>query len=290
MPRLTKRKSRVAMLLTILALPVLLYACASLGGGEEKPWRVAENRTKVSGMGDLAWFSGGEEASGLEQTVIFVHGTPGSATAWKDYIHNVPPGFRFISIDRPGFGNSEPEAVPELERQALVLGALMKDQEAPVILVGHSLGGPIIAQAAIDYPEQVGALVILAGSLDPALEKINPLQHVGKWWPVSSLLPRALYNANLEIFALEIELENLAKNLHLIEIPVLIVHGTQDRLVPYDNVAYMKQKLTNARVDVVTLEGQNHFLPWNSREAVDQAIKTAATRVDQHEAHRSLID
>lgn len=290
MLRLTKRKSRIAILLSILVLPVVLYACAGAGGGEEEPWRVNENRTSVSGMADLAWFSGGGTKADAQQTVIFVHGTPGSATAWKDYIHNVPPGFRFLSIDRPGFGNSEPGVVPELERQARALGALMKDQEQPVILVGHSLGGPIIAQAAINFPEQVSALVILAGSLDPALEKINPLQHVGKWWPISSLLPRTLYNANLEIFALEAELEKLGRSLHLIKIPVLIVHGTQDRLVPYENVAYMEQMLTNARVEVVTLEGQNHFLPWNSREAVEQAIKSAATRAKQPEAHRSLID
>lgn len=290
MPGLMKRNSRIAILLSILVLPVLLYACAGTGGGEEKPWRVDENRTRVSGMADLAWFSGSGSKVGAEQTVIFVHGTPGSATAWRDYIHDVPQGFRFISIDRPGFGNSESGVVPELERQALALGALMKDQKTPVILVGHSLGGPIIAQAAIDFPEQVSALVILAGSLDPALEKINPLQHIGKWWPVSRLLPRALYNANLEIFALEAELEELGRSLHLIEIPVLIIHGTRDRLVPYENVAYMEQTLTNARVEVVTLEGQNHFLPWNSREAVDQAIKTAASRADEADALRSLID
>lgn len=278
------------MLLTILVLPVLLYACSGSGGGKEKPWHVAENRTKVSGMEDLAWFSGGEERAAPNQTVIFVHGTPGSATAWMDYNHNVPTGFRFVSIDRPGFGNSEPGVVPKLEMQALALGALMKGQKTPVVLVGHSLGGPIIAQAAIDYPEQVGALVILAGSLDPALEKINPFQHVGKWWPVSRLLPRALYNANLEIFALEAELERLGRSLHLIEIPVLIVHGTQDHLVPYENVAYMEQMMTNARLDVVTLEGQNHFLPWNARETVDQAIKTAATRINEADVPRSLTD
>lgn len=290
MPHLPKRKSLVTILLAVLVLPAVLYACAGTGGSGEDRWRVDENRTRIPGMADLTWFGSKDETSTASQTVIFVHGTPGDAAAWKDYIHNTPSGFRFIAIDRPGFGRSGAEAVPELDQQALALGTLMKQQSSPVILVGHSLGGPIVAQAAIDYPGQVGALVILAGSLDPGLEKINPLQHIGKWWPVSKLLPRSLYNANLEIFALEAELEKLRERLHLLRLPVFIVHGTQDRLVPYENVAYMEQMMTNADVEVVTLEGQNHFLPWNSRETVDLAIKTAAIRVNQDGVQRSLID
>ena len=68
-------------------------------------------------------------------------------------------------------------------------------------------------------------------------------------------------------------LEPLLKH---IEAPVIIVHGTQDDLVPFANVAYLQEKLSKARcVKTVTLENQNHFLPWNSETRVREAIAWA---------------
>lgn len=238
-------------------------------------------------IGELAWFADGEDAV---QSVVFVHGTPGSSSAWKGYVHDVPAGFRFVAIDRPGFGASSDNAVPELDRQANALTPFLPEEGPGAILVGHSLGGPIVARAAIDYPDQVGALVIIAGSLDPGLEKINPLQHLGRWWPISKLLPTSLYNSNLELFALEAELGKLKQDLDQLTIPVIVVHGTKDRLVPYDNVAFMKQMMTNATLEVVTLEDKNHFLPWNSKDVVDEAIQRASHMLNESTITVSLID
>lgn len=268
-----------------LVLLGVLYACAGSSG--DNPREVPQSRKLVPGVGEVAWFRGGAEAA---RTVAFVHGTPGSASAWKDYFGDVPSQFNFIALDRPGFGASTDSAVPELDRQASALVSLLPEGRDKAILVGHSLGGPIIARAAIDFPERVGALVIVAGSLDPNLEKINPLQHIGRWWPISKILPRSLYNANLEIFALQAELEKLGDDLDQITLPVVIVHGTQDRLVPYENVAYMKQMMTNADLDIVTLEGLNHFLPWNSKTIVDEAILRTSLILDESPNGTSLID
>ena len=59
-------------------------------------------------------------------------------------------------------------------------------------------------------------------------------------------------------------------------IKVVIVHGTQDDLVPVANVPFMQARLQGARcVKVVLLEGRNHFLPWNSEAAVRDAIREA---------------
>ena len=287
MPRSLAKISISALLLCGLILLTLLYACAGAGSARDDPWEATRSGKLVPGVGEVIWFAGGEDAA---RAVVFVHGTPGSASAWKDYIQNVPSGFNFLAIDRPGFGASSHSAVPELGRQADALVSLLPDDGGKAILVGHSLGGPIIARAAVDFPDRVGALVIVAGSLDPGLEKINPLQYVGRWWPVSKMLPGSLYNSNLEIFALKAELELLKQDLARITIPVIIVHGTKDRLVPYENVAYMKQAMTNAALEVVTLEGQNHFLPWNSKDIVDEAIRRASQMMDESGKGTSLSD
>jgi pimeloyl-ACP methyl ester carboxylesterase len=100
-------------------------------------------------------------------------------------------------------------------------------------------------------------------------------QHVGDTWPVSALLPRWLRNTNREIIALEPQLAALAPRLAAIRIPVTIVHGTKDSLVPFANVAFMKQSMTGTKAMDVTVLDQNHFLPWNSKAEVDAAIAKA---------------
>lgn len=253
------------------ALPVLATACGPPGPNMDEGAiaKLPRATYEVAGQGYTVSYLHAGDAAG--HRVLFVHGTPGSAGAWADYLANVPSGFEYVAVDRPGFGESGPDgAVTSLENQARALDPLIKPG---TVLVGHSLGGPIIAKAAALFPDKVAGLIIVAGSLDPGLEEINWLQYVGDAGVVSWMLPRAIRNANSELMPLEGELEILSSQLERIRAPVIIIHGTQDDLVPFANVAFMKAKLTNAKLmDTVVLDGLNHFLPWNSKPVIDKAI------------------
>jgi len=209
--------------------------------------------------------------------LILVHGTPGAATGWADYLLQPPPGVELVALDRPGFGRSGPaDAVPGLAAQAAAVAALLPADGRPALLLGHSLGGAVVARVAAERPDRIAAVVLLAASLDPAQEHVHPLQQLGAWAPVRALLPRVIRNANAELMALKPELEALAVMLPRIRAKVVIVHGSEDALVPVANVPWVQARLGGARCVLSTLlPGANHFLPWNAEDAVRQAIARA---------------
>lgn len=209
--------------------------------------------------------------------VLLVHGTPGTAAGWADYLLAPPPGAELVALDRPGFGRSGPQAaLPRLADQAAAVAALLPEDGRRTVLVGHSLGGAVAARVAAEHPRRVAAVVLLAAALDPALERVHPLQTLVARPPLRALLPRALRNANTELLALRDELMALQPLLARIDAPVCIVHGTDDALVPVGNVDYLHAHLVAARCrETVLLPGGNHFLPWNAPREVRAALHWA---------------
>ena len=264
-----------------LAVVCVTVGCAPPGPRKAKELPSDFRHTLPSATGLTASLSYLQAGEARGTRLILVHGTPGSAQGWADYVLNPPSGMEVVALDRPGFGQSGPEhAVTRLAEQAAAVVALFPPDCRPAVLIGHSLGGAVVAQVAAEYPERVAAVVLLASSLDPAQEKIHPLQPLGATWPLRLLLPRALANANAELIAFKAELEALKPLLRRVTSPVVIVHGTQDDLVPFANVAYMQAELVNARCHkLMVLEGQNHFLPWNAEATVREAIAWAASTV-----------
>lgn len=215
----------------------------------------------------------------LDPRVIYIHGTPGDATAWADYLVSPIADLHAIAIDRPGFGFSTPaRAFTRFEDQAAVIEPLLvqRDGRWPII-VGHSLGGPIAARVAADYPDRVGGLVLLAASLDPSEEETKWYNHAVS--TLRPMFPKAIRHSNDEIVAGRRETNALAKVLANVRCPVIIIHGSKDHLVPIGNATYSKSALTHAEyVDVQELAGEGHFLPWKREKEVRSAIEQLRDR------------
>lgn len=275
-------------MIVLATLAISISACISLTA-KPKDAFLRSNVSPHELLTNLSFLSAGD-AKG--RPVIFVHGTPGDASAWNTFLRDVPDGLHYIAVDRPGFGNSSKKvAMTSLQDQGNAIISVIKGSTQKAVLVGHSLGGPIIARMAIDHPDRVAGLVIVAGSLDPSLEKINPLQYVGEAWPIRLLLPASLRNANRELFALEDELEKLAEQLDELQVPIVIIHGTKDGLVPYSNVAFMEHHFPKGTIkEVVVLEGGNHFLPWNAKLSIDNGLSLILDHTSIEKTERPIDD
>lgn len=210
-------------------------------------------------------------------TLYFIHGSPGSWNAFRDYLTDslLLTKYRMVAFDRPGFGTSDFGDVEHLNTQASRLThAIQKlDNGKPCVLIGHSMGGPVILKIASLHPEKYKELVVLAGSVDPFAENPEKWRPVIASVPLRYLIPGAMRMSNDELWLLKDDLFRLKPVLKNITSDVLIFHGTEDPLVPYRNVAYMKRELENARtLKVISIPKANHFIPWEHFDEIRNAL------------------
>jgi len=209
--------------------------------------------------------------------VIFIHGSPGSLSAFVHFLSDsiLLDKVQLISVDRPGFGASNfGQAEPSLQRQATLLKPVLERHKngLPVTLVGHSLGGPVIARMAMEFPELIDGLVMVAPSIDPQLEPNEWFRGPFATPFLKWILPRSIRASNDEIWNLKPELQQMKPMWAGIKAPTIVIQGTKDKLVPAGNADYAKKMITNAPVELVIKEDMDHFVPWGHPELIRDAI------------------
>src|ERR1700691_520950 len=107
------------------------------------------------------------------KTVILVHGWTCDETTWNAQVGELSKEYRVITLDLPGHGQSgsPKDGKFSMDLFARAVEAVRKDSKADrVVLVGHSMGTPVVIEYARLYPEHTAALVFVDGlvNLTPA--------------------------------------------------------------------------------------------------------------------------
>jgi pimeloyl-ACP methyl ester carboxylesterase len=212
-------------------------------------------------------------------SVLFIHGAPSSLSYWKDYLADSVLLSRatLYAVDRPGYGYSGlADPMPSIGDQAatirLILDSLHKANH-PVILVGVSYGGPIACRLAMDYPDLVDGLVLVAPPIGPGLEKIfwftYPVESPAVHW----FVPRMLQTANKEKIHHNEELTKMLPLWGRIHVPVIYLQGDKDGLVDTTNAGFARQHLINApSLDIRMIPGRGHLIAFAEKDRIEKAI------------------
>ncbi|KAB1070406.1 alpha/beta hydrolase [Methylobacterium planeticum] len=117
--------------------------------------------------GRLATIEAGPR-EGARATVVLLHGASANASDPMEGVGRTlaAQGFRVIAFDRPGFGWSDrlsgaQAAIPAVQGNA-VAQALDHLGIGPAIVLGHSWAGSLALSLALDHPERVAGLVLVA--------------------------------------------------------------------------------------------------------------------------------
>jgi pimeloyl-ACP methyl ester carboxylesterase len=221
----------------------------------------------------------------IRPLVLFIHGSPGALDAFLNFLADTTLLNRaqLASVDRPGFGDSNfGYAEPSLHKQAELIKPILEKhkKQRPLILVGHSLGGPVIARIAMDYPELVDGLIFVAGSIDPELEPHEWFRAPLATPFLSWMLPRAIRASNDEIYKLKPELQEMLPLWPTIKAPVIFIQGGIDELVDPRNADFAKKMMTGTEVKLVLKSDMNHFVPWSNPELIRNAIVDMLNTID----------
>ena len=218
--------------------------------------------------------------------LVFVHGSPGG---WGDYISymknpKLQKLARLISLDRPGYGASgRGKAVLSLKVQSRLLLPILLPyhNKAPVILVGHSLGASLVTRMAMDYPNSIQALLLIAGPLSPELEEPAWYNRVGAWPLVRWLLPTDLRTSNREILPLKNELRAMLPFWKKIKMPLTLIHGKEDALVPPENASFLRKVLLHKNFRILEPEKEGHFILWKNKDLITKEILALIKKVEE---------
>ena len=105
--------------------------------------------------------------------VVFVHGWCCDHTVWADQVEALDGKVRMLVVDLPGYGQSgKPKIEYTMDVFANGVNAILEDAGVErAVLVGHSMGTPVVRQFYRLYPAKTKALVFVDGGLRPFADK-----------------------------------------------------------------------------------------------------------------------
>lgn len=214
-------------------------------------------------------------------TVVLLHGSPGNLQDFRGFMGRLPERFQVLVPDLPGFGKSRarlPDYSPAAHADYL---AQLLEQQAisSAHLVGFSMGSAVALEFVERYPEKVDSIVFAGGigveelelfgnhALNHSVHAVQAgiLQAADWLLPHFGLLERQPLNVAYARNFLDSDQRPYRGWLQALEVPMLILHGSEDFLVPIEAAREHHRLVPQSRL--ITYD-DNHFLLWSRPETI----------------------
>jgi pimeloyl-ACP methyl ester carboxylesterase len=183
-----------------------------------------------------------------------------------------------VAVLLPGMGRREP--VPGLDVLAGMLSARLGP--GPVVLVGHSQSCQVVVAAA-ERDHRVAGVLLLGPTTDPRMRPVRVL--AARWlrtvlheplWQLPLVLAQWLRVGPRTMAALwrRTAPDRIDERLRRVRVPVVVVRGTRDALVPRDWARHLAGCAPRGRL--VEVPGAAHMTPQTHPDDVGALIQDLA--------------
>ena len=250
------------------------------------------------------------ERSGRGEPLLLIQGMSGTHLSWGEpFLSRLEPDFDCVVFDNRGIGNSAevsaPFTIAELADDALAVMDAAGLEDAHVL--GISMGGMIAQQLALKSPERLrtmplgspspggegssliapedaGPLVeaLASGDLDRAIDAMYEVNlspgfradptHFDDFKTMATSLPARQRTVQMQIQA--VGGHDTQARLTEIEAPTLIIHGTEDKMIPVANGKLIAALIPGAKLEI--LEGVGHLFWWEQPQRAAELIRAHA--------------
>ncbi|MCG8474634.1 MAG: alpha/beta hydrolase [Cytophagales bacterium] len=262
------------MFLVLSAL--LVWAGISFPKVKENAGEKFKSGAFSSSFGTLHYKVAGEKSCPV---FLMIHGSPGSWKAMRVFLEDseLTSRFRVVAIDRPGYGKSflAQDEKNSLKSQLRLIGAFTDSLQngKPFYLLGHSYGGALAVGLLAEKNYMSGA-VLVAPTLSPEIQKKRFYNYFAA--ALKPVMPKEIKKSNEEMWVLSDELKKIEPQLRQINVPVRLIHGKKDWLVPYRTVQYCEERIPGECLQVITVPKGGHFILWEQHQLVAEEMMSLA--------------
>ncbi len=242
--------------------------------------------------------------TGRGPRVVLLHPFPLDGRAWDGQIRALAAEHRLLAVDFPGFGESAPPPRDlKLSTVAAAIAELLRDDRAPAAIVGLSMGGYVLLELLAQAPELVTAAVLADTRAGPdSAEGAEGRRRFalraeteGVAWVAPEMLPRLL-RPDADPLAARTVIDRIAAAtpagvaaaqramasradwrplLPGLRLPVLVIAGARDLLIPPEESFRMAAAIPGARLTVIP--GAGHLANLDEPEAFNRALVSFLT-------------